>query len=35
MQMRFVDVVCVFRAAVAGAAQIADHITGLDDAAFL
>ncbi len=32
VQMRFFNVVGVFRAAVAGAAQIADHISGLDDA---
>ena len=35
MQMWLVDVVGIFRTAVAGAAQIADYITGLDDASFL
>ena len=30
VQMRFFNVVGVFRAAVAGAAQIADHVSGLD-----
>ena len=35
MQMRLIDIVRVFRAAIAGAAQITDHIPGLDDAALL
>lgn len=35
MKVGFVDVVGVFGAAVSGAAQVADDVAGLDDAAFL
>ena len=35
MQVGFVDVIRVFRGAVAGAPEIADDIPGGDDAAFL
>ena len=35
MQMWLINVVGIFRTAVAGAAPITDYITGLDDASFL